>query len=269
MEDEKILRDFGLTEYEIKAYISLLKLGIATADQISSLGNIPLPRVYDTLTELQKKGFVLISKGRPKKFRPQKPQKAINNLIELKKNNFDKNIKEMKTDSKKIISLLSEISPEIMREKKKEVWFTEKRSNIRNILDEQKGMAKDEVLIFSGDLSWLSENINAIKYIIKSGIKIKAIAGNPKNKLLEKNINLAKKIGISVRSGYNGLLRGHIVDGKLISIAIKTSTNDTGIDSYGKPSSDSRDEYELITSNNNILVETLKENFNFWWEKLK
>jgi len=66
---EELLRDFGLTEYEIKAFVTLLKLKVATAEQISEVGNIPLPRVYDTLSELKNKGFVLISKTRPKRFK--------------------------------------------------------------------------------------------------------------------------------------------------------------------------------------------------------
>jgi len=84
MEDEAILlKEMGLTEYETKSYLTLLKLGIATAEQISEAASIPLPRVYDTLVELQKKGFVLISKGRPKKFKPNPPKKALKNF-----NNF-------------------------------------------------------------------------------------------------------------------------------------------------------------------------------------
>jgi len=269
MEAENVLKEFGLTEYEIKAYMSLLKLGIATADHISNLGNIPLPRVYDTLVELQKKGFVLISKGRPKKFKPQKPKKALKNLIELRKLDFEKNIKTMQNDSKNVVDILSKMPIEMKTEKKNEIWTTEKRSNVRNILDEQKEIAKEEILIFSGDLSWLPETVKIIKGAIKKGVKIRTMAHESKSKEWSKNIKLAKKIGINVKVGYKGLTRGHVIDNKIVSIAIKRNSKGLNIAGNGKPSLDTLDKYELITSDNPVLVEAVKENFNFWWEKLK
>lgn len=269
MEVENLLKEFGLTEYEIKAYLSLLKMDVATADQISNMGNIPLPRVYDTLVELQKKGFVLISKGRPKKFKPQKPKKALKNLIELRKSDFEKSIKDMQDSSKNVLDALSKIPTEMKIEKENEIWSTEKRSNVRNILDEQKEIAKEEILIFSGDLSWLPETLKVIKGAIKKGVKIKAIVHESKTKEWAKNIKLAKKLGINVKVGYKGMTRGHIIDNKIISIAIKRTSKGLNIAGDGKPGMDSLDSYGLITSDNQILVEALKENFNFWWEKLK
>lgn len=269
MEAESLLKDFGLTEYEIKAYTSLLKLGIATADQISNMGNIPLPRVYDTLVELQKKGFVLISKGRPKKFKPQDPKKALKNLIDLRKRNFEKNLNVMQKDSKNIIKILSNVPKETKTDKKNEIWTIEKRNNIRNLIDHQKEMAKEEILIFSGDISWISETSKIIKKAINKGVKIKALAFDPKNKKCLKNIKIAKKIGISVKVGYKGLVRGHIIDSKTVSIALKRNPSGTNVSGEGVPGSDSLENYELITSDNPVLVQTMKENFNFWWEKLK
>ncbi|MBN2203231.1 MAG: TrmB family transcriptional regulator [Candidatus Aenigmarchaeota archaeon] len=258
MDNETNLRNFGLTEYEVKAYISLLKLGIATAEQISSIGKIPLPRVYDTLSELQKKGFVLISKGRPKKFRAQQPKKALENLIDLKKITFDKNLKIMKKDSKVLVSSLSKMPTEKMEKNTSDIWFTEKRNNISNILDEQKEVAKDEVKIFAGDLSWISENAKLIENILKKGIKIKALVHEPESEDWKNNIKLAKKVGIMLKVGYIGTIRGHIIDGKTISIATKSKNQLNG----------TQEEYELVTSNNPALVEALKENFEFWWNSL-
>lgn len=268
MESENLLKEFGLTEYEIKAYISLLKLGIATADQISNLGNIPLPRVYDTLTELQKKGFVLISKGRPKKFKPIDPSKALKNLIDFKKDEFEKNIKFLKNDVNKIAKELEVIQTvESGDEKKYDIWSIEKRSNIGKILDEQKKMAKKEILIFSGDMSWIKEIMPIIKQNIKKGVKIRAIVHKPETSQWSKNIKLAKKVGINVKTGYKGLMRGHIIDDNTVSIASKRpGSENTGRD--GSPGSDIISKYELLTSDNPILVETFRENFEFWWGEL-
>jgi sugar-specific transcriptional regulator TrmB len=271
---EDILRDFGLTEYEIKAFVTLLKLRIATAEQISEIGSIPLPRVYDTLVELKKKGFVLISKGRPKKFKSISPKKALENLIKIKKEDFDKGIDHLKENIENIKELIPNLESE---EKPKEgkiedlftLWSTEKRKNMVTILDEQKEMAKNEILIFSGDLSWIRETSGIIRNAIRKGVKIKAIVHDPENEQWEKNIETAKKMGIDVKVGYKGFMRGHVIDNKLVSIALKISEMGINIAGEGEPGNDTINKYELITSDNPILVKTFKENFDFWWKSLK
>lgn len=270
-EIENLLREFGLTEYEIRAYINLLKLREATAEQISEIGNIPLPRVYDTLVELQKKGFVLISKGRPKRFKFVSPQKALNELIESREKQFDKSIKNLKELAKNTTNLISKIQPTEKKEegKKYEVWSIEKRKNIVKILDEQKELAKKEILIFSGDLSWINETMKIIKKAIKNDVEIRAIAHEPENEIWSKNIELARKLGINIKTGYKGLMRGHIIDNKIVSIATKQSSKGVNVAGDGLPGSDSINQYELMTSDNPVLVKSLKENFEFWWNKLK
>jgi len=269
-EAENLLKNFGLTKYETRAYVTLLKLGIATAEQISNVGNIPLPRVYDTLVELQRKGFVLISKSRPKKFKAMLPQKALKSLIDIKKKNYDNKIKEMKNSTRNIIKILSKVQSVRTTEKRKyDLWSTERRKNITKTLDEQKKLAKKEILIFSGDMSWIKETMPTIKQTIKKGIKIRAITHEPKTDVWLKNIKLAKKIGIDIRTGYKGFMRGHIVDDKIVSIAMKQFGKELNIAGSGKPGSDILLKYELMTSDNPVLVKSLKENFEFWWNKLK
>jgi len=268
---EALLKECGLTFYESKAYITLLKLKVATAEQISEFANIPLPRVYDTLVQLQKKGFVLISKTRPKRFRPNKPKSALENLINSRKKDFEEDIKDMEKNIKKIANTLSKIPGEKLEERKiREIWSTEKRKNIVFILNEQKEMAKKEILIFSGDFSWIREAVKIIRQAIRKGVKIRAIVHEPQTKEWSKNIEFAKKIGINVRGGYKGLMRGHVIDNKTVSIAIKRRSDTERVEAGdGKPGSDLFHKYELVTSNNPILVKIIKENFEFWWKTLK
>lgn len=269
---EGILREFGLTEYEVRAYITLLRLRISTAEQISDVGSIPLPRVYDTLTELKKKGFVLISKTRPKKFRPIAPEKALNNLIEIKKNSFEEGMKSLEESVKKVNEALSEF---ITIETPKEedvftVWSTEKRMNVVKSLNEQLDKAKKEVLCFAGDMSWLPECIDSIKSALKRNINIKILARELSNsKEFLKNVKKARKLGLRIKTGYNGVLRGYIVDNEAASLAIKTSDKGVNIAEDGTPKTDVFRRYELITIENSVIAQALKENFKFWWDKIK
>ena len=62
------LRQLGLNQYEAKAYYALANFGIHTAGELAERAELPRPRIYDVLTELQGKGFVLIQQGRPVKY---------------------------------------------------------------------------------------------------------------------------------------------------------------------------------------------------------
>ncbi|NIO44698.1 MAG: hypothetical protein GTN36_04055 [Candidatus Aenigmarchaeota archaeon] len=263
-----LLREFELTEYEIRAFLTLSKLNIATAEQLSEAGKIPLPRVYDTLTELQKKGFVLINRGRPKRFKIISPKKALNNLIESRKNEFDKKIKKLKNNIETISEILSKIEPLTIR-KKGEIWSTDRRRNVVEALNEQLISAKKQVLSFAGDISWLPETINSIKNAKKRGVEIKILAKelNDSKEFL-KNINKAKKLGIEIKTGYSGTLRGYIVDKKIASLALKLSEKGTNIAEEGLPKSDINRRYELIIIENPAIAIALKENFDYWWKKL-
>ncbi len=55
---ERALRDLSLTDYETMAYLSLLKSGELTANDVSSATTIPFSKVYTVLETLEKKGWV-------------------------------------------------------------------------------------------------------------------------------------------------------------------------------------------------------------------
>jgi len=259
---KNMLRSFGLTQYEVKAYITLLRLGTSTAEKLSEIGNIPLPRVYDTMEELQRKGFVLTSKTRPKKFKPVSPKKSLKHFVDIKKKEFEQRVKDLKKNVRKSVNALSKIQPLEVGEEKWTIWTTEKRKNIQKILDEQEKLAKKEILIFAGDMSWLPERINNIKGALKRGVKIRVIIREPYNSEdVIKYIKDIKKRGVIIKTGHDGLIRGEIIDNKNALIAIKTQKKTTDVDF--KPS------YELMIFENPVMVNVFKENFEFWWKNLK
>ncbi len=81
-EIEAMFKHLGLTRYESKALLTLIGNGKCTADRVTSLAGIPLPRVYDTMNSLARRGFVSVSKTRPEVFRAIDPKRLFEILEE-------------------------------------------------------------------------------------------------------------------------------------------------------------------------------------------
>jgi sugar-specific transcriptional regulator TrmB len=62
--------DHGLTEYQARAYLTLLDLGAATASQVSPLSKVPRTRIYTTMQQLHQKGLVQILPETPLRYEP-------------------------------------------------------------------------------------------------------------------------------------------------------------------------------------------------------
>jgi len=73
----KVLRELGLTDYETRAYLSLLERGVLTASQVSENAGVPYSKVYETLTSLERKGWIEIGQGRPGRYYPKAPSEAL------------------------------------------------------------------------------------------------------------------------------------------------------------------------------------------------
>jgi sugar-specific transcriptional regulator TrmB len=59
-EDElvTVLKDSGLSPYQAEAYVTLLELGSAPATRVAEASDVPDPRIYDVLRDLESRGFV-------------------------------------------------------------------------------------------------------------------------------------------------------------------------------------------------------------------
>ena len=65
-----VLGKLGITEYEARAYVSLVAKGFGTAEEVADLAGIPRTSAYKALQSLAEKEFVTVSDGRPTIFHP-------------------------------------------------------------------------------------------------------------------------------------------------------------------------------------------------------
>jgi HTH-type transcriptional regulator, sugar sensing transcriptional regulator len=64
------LKEIGMSEYEAKVYVVLSALRVASAREIHEQTMIPRGRIYETLTSLAQKGFIVSSGKSPVRYSP-------------------------------------------------------------------------------------------------------------------------------------------------------------------------------------------------------
>ena len=98
----RVLKDYGLTEYEIKAYLKLVFDGPATPYEISETAGIPYARVYGTLDDLEKRGWIETQPGRPVVYRAKPPRFVAELAVEKSKSFMDGFVSMMVRDLQSI-----------------------------------------------------------------------------------------------------------------------------------------------------------------------
>jgi sugar-specific transcriptional regulator TrmB len=84
------LRDLGLSEYEARAYRSLLRTGATTAKELSRASDVPMGRIYDVLNSLEQHSLVRSqAASRPKKYVAVEPDTALDRLLETKRRELE------------------------------------------------------------------------------------------------------------------------------------------------------------------------------------
>ncbi len=93
---QKALETVGLTEYEAKAYITLVQQGTLNAGSLSKLTEIPHSKVYEVLIRLEKKKLVEVQKGRPLFFKAIKPSTGVAGIEAEVKDNLQHEFSQKK-----------------------------------------------------------------------------------------------------------------------------------------------------------------------------
>ncbi|WP_255148692.1 TrmB family transcriptional regulator [Halorarius halobius] len=89
------LRDLGLSEYEARAYRSLLQTGPTTAKELSRVSDVPMGRIYDVLNAIEQYNLVRSqSASRPKKYVAVDPSTALERLLEDKKRELEEKVQQ-------------------------------------------------------------------------------------------------------------------------------------------------------------------------------
>lgn len=113
------LKKLGLNRYEAQAYIGLTKIITGQADEIAEVSNLPRSRIYDILNQLEKKGFVEITRSRPLRYTVIEPTV----IFKQEKENL---IDELQSTEKKLEELYLNNTSEVQAP----VWLIHTTDNI-------------------------------------------------------------------------------------------------------------------------------------------
>jgi HTH-type transcriptional regulator, sugar sensing transcriptional regulator len=78
----QLLEELGLTEYEARCFVRLLRVRKASAKEVSDLSEVPRSRVYDALERLHRRGLVDVQQSDPRQYRALSKEAALDVLRE-------------------------------------------------------------------------------------------------------------------------------------------------------------------------------------------
>jgi HTH-type transcriptional regulator, sugar sensing transcriptional regulator len=96
------LQRLGLTSYEARAYLALLRRDSSTAAETARLAGLPRQRVYDVLSSLVEKGLASTRPGRAVKYSAAPPDQALESLVAQHRQQLD----ELERDTASMIDAL-------------------------------------------------------------------------------------------------------------------------------------------------------------------
>ena len=96
------LTRLGLTTYEAKAYLALIRRDAHTAAQVARQAGLPRQRIYDVLSSLVQKGLATARPGTVVKYAATAPETAVDLLIESHR----QQLAEMEHDARSMIGAL-------------------------------------------------------------------------------------------------------------------------------------------------------------------
>lgn len=96
------LTRLGLTTYEAKAYLALIRRDSYTAAQIARQAGLPRQRIYDVLSSLVQKGLAAARPGTVVKYAATAPDVAVDLLIQSHRQQLD----EMERDARSMVGAL-------------------------------------------------------------------------------------------------------------------------------------------------------------------
>jgi sugar-specific transcriptional regulator TrmB len=167
------LKPLGLSDYEIRVFLTLIEIGPTNYRILVKESNVPTGKIYQVLSTLESKGFIEVVRGKPKLFRATEPKKALR-----------RRLRQMEED---YLDLEHRIREGI---KNLELEYTQRYDNTQGtvteviaesnafetVIKENFLRAEDEVLISSSELVSRLHLEESINDLLLKGVRVNAMS---------------------------------------------------------------------------------------------
>ncbi len=147
------LKTLGFTEYEAKAYISLVGFGMATAREIHEHSQVPQGRIYSVLKSLLDKNYIEMQEGNPSYYYAENPTEILNKLKSEINDSIDETMEYLS-------NLHLESKPPAM------IWVIHSEWGIKNRLKTLIQSAEKSIFIWINDpaiFNWIKPELLKLK----------------------------------------------------------------------------------------------------------
>jgi HTH-type transcriptional regulator, sugar sensing transcriptional regulator len=151
MEDEsrlvRHLGELGLTSYEAKAYLALIRRDSFTAAQVARQAGLPRQRIYDVLGSLVQKGLASTRPGAVVKYAAEPPEMAVNQLLSQHR-------QQLEDLEKQAGAMVAELTPsfqagQVHTDPMEYIEVLRDRRAINERFAELQASVKHEILVFT------------------------------------------------------------------------------------------------------------------------
>ncbi len=145
--DPDRLAELGLTTYEAKVYLALVRREVSSAADVARLAGIPRQRIYDVLASLVQRGLASERPGKPTRYAAVSPAFAIERLVIARREELDRIERSGK-------ELIDQLEPEFAAGRKERdpldyIEVLRDRAAINERFVELQAGIRDEILVFT------------------------------------------------------------------------------------------------------------------------
>ena len=222
-----ILKPLGLSDYEIRVFLTLVEIGPTNYRILVKQSNVPTGKIYQVLSTLESKGFIEVVRGKPKLFRATEPKKA-----------FRRRLRQMEDDYLDLETRIREGLKSLELEYSQRYDGTQGTVTeviigsdaFESAIKENLLRAEDEVLISSNELVSQLHLEESIKDLQLKGVRVNAISPSltaEYNRVSDRRSDELVDLGVSTRVLESASPRYIMVDNKSVSLLLDSYEHET------------------------------------------
>lgn len=168
------LEEFGLSQYEARAYLTMIGKGSLSASEIAYYSHLPRTKIYLTLKKLEKKGLSVISQQKPLICSAINPTEAFEEIVIIQ----EQKLRNMKRVVEKLQKINDE-SNSLKGLEEKRYFILDPKSTLQklSILVENSRTSINAILDVWG-LRLISECTSSLIKAITKGVKLQFLISN-------------------------------------------------------------------------------------------